>query len=135
MASIANPLNISTMPFLAGGAITINRLVKFDTTAGRVVQGAANTDVICGVAEGVQVSPTSSTAGTDSVAVRFHGVALVEAGAATSLSDPIMSDTSGRAITATSGKPICGIGLAAATGAGSLIPVLLFVNPSGKVVV
>lgn len=60
--------------------------------------------------------------------VQYDGVTKVKAGAAVSVGDDIMSDGSGKAITATTGKVSQGTALEAATAANDLIAVLLKSN-------
>lgn len=59
--------------------------------------------------------------------VAIHGVSMVMAGAALDAGDSVESDSTGRAITATTGN-VNGIALAAATQANELVPVLLQVS-------
>lgn len=68
------------------------------------------------------------------IAVRFLGLSKVEAGAAVSINTPITSDSSGRAVSATAAAVtstyIHGIAMEAASAAGDLITVMLFLNMS-----
>lgn len=61
----------------------------------------------------------------EAVEICHSGISKVVAGAAVTAGDEIMSDASGRAITATSTNQRVGIALQTASGAGILIPVLL----------
>lgn len=102
----------------ASAAITADRLVKL--AAGNLVtQAALNTDRCYGVAM------TQATAAGQDVPVQTLGVAIVEAGAAITEGDDLMSDTSGRAITKTSTNPVFGQALEAASGAGVKIRAFL----------
>ena len=57
--------------------------------------------------------------------VGIDGVSMVEAGGAVSLFANVASDATGRAAAAATGNYSQGMALAAATGAGEIIPVLL----------
>jgi len=105
--------------FLVGGAITANRFVKLSAD-NTVVQSAAATDASLGVA-------FATVASTDpAVEVITHGIAKVEAGAAVSVGDQVISDGSGRAITTAGATDIvCGKALEAAAAGGVMISVLI----------
>ena len=69
-----------------------------------------------------QNKPKANEAAT----VVSSGISIVEAGAAVTVGDDVMTDTSGRCITAaTAGSKIAGIALETASGAGIKIAVLL----------
>lgn len=98
----------------ATAALTANR---FTTFAGAV---PATTTNALGVVR-------QSAAIGDAVTVDFLGSAIVEAGAAITAGATVNSDATGRAITWASGEKL-GLAMQAATGAGSLIEVLLIPN-------
>lgn len=78
--------------------------------------------VIC---DGVIQDDNSTTGLTSEVA--YGGVSKVVSGAAVALGDLVMTDSSGRAVTATSSNHILGRALQGnASTAGLIIPVLLF---------
>jgi hypothetical protein len=88
------------------------------TGAHQVGAVTAGTDAIVGVLQNKpQVEGQAATVG-------IFGVSNVMAGAAVAAGANVQSDTSGRAITLAAGANV-GVALAAATGAGQLIPVLL----------
>jgi hypothetical protein len=69
----------------------------------------------------VQNKPASGRAAT----VVNRGISKVVAGAAVAAGAQVTGDSSGRAVTATTGNKIHGTALQAAGGAGEIIPVLL----------
>ena len=110
----------------AGANLSSNRyrFVKYDATADQVVAMAAVTDQPAGV----QLDKPDAAGKLIDVAAT--GIEMVEAGAAVSYGALVQSDASGRAITAASTGYVAGRALAAASGAGERIPVLLnCVNP------
>lgn len=92
------------------------KFVNVDTT-GKAALGGAGTRSI-GV---LQNKPTLGQIGT----VVVTGVSKVVAGAAVTAGDEIMSDATGRAITAVATNQGLGVALSAAAGAGVIIPVLI----------
>jgi hypothetical protein len=117
---MSNPLLIRN--FTAGGAITAYRLVLFSADE-TVIQSATSGGAVIGACG--EVAPASG----ERVDVVVSGMAYIEAGAAVVRGALVMSDTSGRAITAaaTAGTNvrIAGIALEAAAAAGDQIRVLL----------
>jgi|SRR5690606_29835009 len=96
------------------------RFVKV-TGAHQVGLATAGSDVVVGVMQNKpQVAGQAAT-------VSIHGVSMVMAGAALDAGDSVEADSTGRAITATTGN-VNGIALAAATQANELVPVLLQVS-------
>lgn len=85
-------------PFLAGAAIQPARLVKFDADDRTVIQGAAATDAVFGVSD---ASPISAAATGERVDVVMSGIAPVVYGGTVTRGQLLMSDSTGRAITAT----------------------------------
>lgn len=119
---MANPGLIKSL--VAEAAILPYRVVKFGTADGQVVQSAAAADAHIGIVEGV----AQETAG-ERVDVVMDGTAECTAGAAISRGALLSADSSGRVITAaaSAGANVrtIGIALAAAAGAGEVIPVAL----------
>jgi predicted RecA/RadA family phage recombinase len=94
------------------------RFVKI-TGEHRVGLSAANTDPTVGV---LQNKPQATG---DACTVGILGVSKVEVGAAVAAGAALMSDATGRAVTATGTNPICGYALHSAAAAGQVVPVLL----------
>jgi len=120
MANITNDQGIAPLSFKAGAAVTINALVKLNTTADEVIVTSAITQVVIGVA-------LNAAAAGESVAVQTHGIAKCVAGASISLGAQVMPEASGAGdvVTAAGATAIsCGIALAAADE-GDIFPVLL----------
>lgn len=129
---------------LAKGFKALSTYASSDTNgvqAYRFVKLTANQDEVDRVAAS-NVVPTGVTledsdqvkvaTGKVIVGVQMLGIAKVTAGAAVALNAEVMSDTSGRAITAaTTGNRVCGVALQAAGAAGDIIDVLLV--PAGRV--
>ena len=108
--------------YTAGGTIPAYTIVKL-SAAETVVAAAAASDAVLGVSEDI---PSVSGERVD---VTLTGISFVVAGAAVALGALVMSDASGRAITATAaaGTNVRTIGMAleAASAAGDVIRVLL----------
>lgn len=81
--------------YLAGAAITKNRIVKFDSSDGTVIQGAAATDSSIGVADSL-----GAAAASDPVDVILSGVAAIEYGGNVTRGALLTSDSVGRAVAA-----------------------------------
>lgn len=114
--------------FIAGGAITANRLVKADSTAGQVIVTTAITDRILGVA-------LKTVASGEQVEVMLGSgmTAKVTASDAVSLGAEVMPTASGagKCVTAAGATAVsCGIALSASAADGEVIEVLL--RPSVK---
>lgn len=85
-------------PFLAGAAIQPARLVKHDSDDRTVIQGAAAADAVFGVSDN---TPIGAAAAGDRVDVVMSGIAPVVYGGTVTRGQLLMSDSTGRAITAT----------------------------------
>ncbi|MBF0415602.1 MAG: DUF2190 family protein [Magnetococcales bacterium] len=116
---------ILTVAFTAGATINPNRIVKFDATDSVVIQAAAATDAILGVANYL------GAATGDRVDVCLVGLADVEYGGAITRGALLTSDANGKAVAA---APAAGvnnriIGVAMVSGvSGDIAPVLI--NPN-----
>lgn len=108
--------------FTAGGAITAYRLVLF-SAAETVIQSATSGGAVIGACG--EVAPLSG----ERVDIVMSGIALVEAGAVVARGALVMSDGTGRGITAAAAAGtnvrIAGVALEDAAAAGDLIRVLL----------
>jgi hypothetical protein len=107
--------------WIAGGAITANRLVMSDTTEGQVI---ATTGI---TSQALAVSLHTLASG-DVGDFQTFGVAKLEAAAAISLNDEVMPDSGGGGKIATSSGATArsvGIALQAAGGGGEIIMVKL----------
>lgn len=117
---MSNPMLLKS--FTAGAAITAFRLLKL-SAAETVVPAAAAADASIGVANEV------AAASGERQDVVMAGIAFVEAGAAVALGALVMSDASGRGITATaaagSNVRVIGTAIDAASAAGDVIRVLV----------
>jgi hypothetical protein len=106
----------------AGGAITAYRLVLF-SAAETVIQSATSGGAVIGACG--EVAPASG----ERVDVTVAGIAFVEAGAVVARGALVMSDGSGRAITAAAAAGVnvrtAGVAMEDAAAAGDLIRVLL----------
>tara|TARA_R110000803_G_scaffold23906_5_gene58208 strand:+ start:2562 stop:2963 length:402 start_codon:yes stop_codon:yes gene_type:complete len=108
-------------PVISGGTIRPARIVKLSTAADNtVLEAAAATTLVYGVAqEGTQDAPTDGASvnaaeAGDQVEIHTMGEScLVEAGATFTAGVQLMSDSSGRAITATAGNYVAGVSLKA----------------------
>lgn len=116
---VQNPL--LPKEYKAAGAITKQRIVKFDAADGEVVQAAAATDLLLGVA-------AATAASGDRVRVDHEGIVQVEAGGAITRGDYVTSDANGKAVAAAPGAGVNNsvIGRALVTAANAdIFPVLL----------
>lgn len=86
--AFANDLGVAMAPFIAGGSITADSMVKLDTTEGQVVAATAITDAVIGVC----VDTASSG---DQVRVQLFGVAKVRAGATITAGQELMVKSGG----------------------------------------
>lgn len=102
----------------AGGAISKYRIVKFGADDDTVVQGAAATDSLIGVACDLDV-----TTG-EQVDVVHGGISDVTFGGTVTRGAQVTSDASGQAVTAASTNRVIGIALKSAVS-GDIAPVLL----------
>lgn len=85
--------NVAT--YKAGAAITANRLVKYDTTEGQVIQTTAITDIAIGVS-------LQTVASGEQVSIQTAGVAKLTASAAIALGAQVMPTASGAGKVSTS---------------------------------
>ncbi len=92
-ASATNTEDQGLASYVAGGAIPIGSLCKYDTTEGAVVVCSAITDFVVGVATGTYASG-------DICVLQTRGVAKVIAGASISLGGQVMPKGSATAGTA-----------------------------------
>lgn len=111
-----------TKNFTTGAAVTKRRLVKFGSADFTVVQAAAATDLIIGVA-----SELSADSGAR-VDVHVAGIAEVEAGGTITRGAKVTADSDGKAVAAAPAagvnNQIAGIAMVSAS-AGDIIDVLL----------
>ncbi len=120
----SNQQGVNPISFKAGAAIGINRMVKLDSTAGRVVVCSAITDLAIGVAL------NSAAAAGESVSVQTYGKAKVVASDAISLGAQLMPTASGagKVVTAAGATAkSCGVALQASGADGDTIEALLAV--------
>lgn len=110
--------------YVAEAAVTAYRIVKPGTSDGNVVLAAAAGDAAMGIADNLGQATVGAR-----VDVQQEGIGEVEAGAAITRGALLMSDASGRAITAaaSAGTNVrtVGVALANAGAAGEIIPVAI----------
>lgn len=107
--SIRNPTPGMTKTMLAGAAITKARIVKFGADEDHVIQGAAATDNLIGVADTV-----GALAAEENIDVHLEGIATVEYGGTVAAGAWLTSDATGRAIaTTTAANQVIGRALVA----------------------
>lgn len=104
--------------YLAGATIAANRIVKFDTTDGTVIQAAAAADLAIGVCG--FVAPASG----ERVDIVQQGIAEVEFGGVVARGAMVTADANGKGVAAASTNRTIGIALVT-TAAGDIAPVLL----------
>lgn len=117
----SNFQGVSPISFIAGGTITRNKLVKLDSTEGRVVVTAAITDLAVGVA-------LNDAAAGELVSVQTNGKAKLTVSGVVTLGDQLMPTGSGagKCVTA-AGATAKSVGIALQTSAadGEVIEALL----------
>ncbi len=121
---IAPPVPIT---FEAEDAVVLNRFVKL----GAVGNGVAAVDDVTDVAMGIAVESADPAAGNSAASVwpfNRGGIVSVESAAAISLGDNIAPSANGRGQTAVATQFTRGVALAAAGGAGEIIPMLIQVE-------
>lgn len=107
--------------FLAGAAITKRRIVKLGADDKHVIQGAAATDSLIGVADSL-----GAAAAEDPIDVILQGIADVELGGTVTRGGLLSSDANGKAVAAAPGAGTNNriIGFALASGvSGDIIAV------------
>lgn len=104
--------------YLAGAAIAANRIVKFDTTDGVVIQAAAAADLSIGVCGAV--APASG----ERVDIVQAGIAEVEFAGIVARGALVTADANGKGVAAASTNRTIGMALVT-TAAGDIAPVLL----------
>lgn len=113
-----------TKSFVAEAAINPYRIVKFGTADGQVVQGAAATDSLIGVAASLGQATTVG----DRVDVVLEGIALVEFGGAVTRGAQVTADANGKAVAAApvagSNNRIIGVAMVSAV-AGDIADILI----------
>ena len=107
-----------TKTFIAGGAVTKRRLVKFDGS-GNVVQASAAADLLIGVSD----SAGDVAASGDRIDVLMGSQPEVEAGAAIAAGAPITSNANGKAVTAGVGEIAIGFAVEGADADGDIITI------------
>lgn len=121
-------------PAIAGGNIAPSRFCTPSTAADNTaLQSSVNTQKIMGVSQrGTRNTPYSTLddgfcaiAGESFQLYGEGETCMIEAGAAVTAGDRLMSDGSGKGITATSGKEFGAIATQAATASGKLIEVFI----------
>lgn len=113
--------------FTAESAVVLNRFVKLGTAANGVTAITAATDLAIGVA----VESATPADGVSAVSVWLlneGGIVPIEASAAIALGAKIGPSANGRGVTVGVGGFARGIALAAAGGAGEIIPMLVAVE-------
>lgn len=119
--AVSNNLGVSTLSFLAGATVGINRMVQLSTTADTVIVTSAITDLAIGVA-------LNAASTGELVEVAIFGVQKVVASGAITIFDQVMPTASGAGKVVTAGGATaksCGIALKAAATDGDTIEVLL----------
>lgn len=106
-------------PYVAGGAITPNRLVVFGTADDVVVQSSAATGLHVGVYIGDRLAAVG-----DQVPVAISGIAIAEAGGTVTRGQKLTANASGQVAAAAATNPVIGIALASGV-ATNLIPILI----------
>ena len=119
---MSNPTLIKS--FIAEAAVLPYRVVKFGSAAGQVVQAAAATDALMGVAD--NLGQATAAARVDVVQT---GIAEAEIGAGVTRGALLSVDSAGRVITAAASAGAnartIGIALDSGTNAGEIIPILV----------
>ena len=110
--------NVESITLVATGAIPQRRFVTINTS-GRAARSAAGDDAV-----GIALDSASTNGDVIPVAQLDGSRMEIEAGAAVANGSLIASDATGRAIVATSGNPILGRAVVAASAAGEIIDII-----------
>lgn len=122
---MAGPTGGTTKGFLAGGAIGKFRAVEI--AAGETVtQANAGTDAIIGICQ-EEITAGDATSGRIA-AVQMNGISRCIAGASFAIGATVMTDGTGRVITATATNRQIGIAMQAAAAAGDHVDVQLTIS-------
>ena len=117
------------MGYVANATVNAYRIVKFDGTTGRVIQGAAATDTTIGINQSPQLALVNQE-----VMVQHLGLGKVELGGTVAAGDLLSSDSVGRAVTSLAAPTDRVIGVAlGAGGTGTVISVLIVPSKNGGV--
>jgi hypothetical protein len=131
MAAVGG-VEVIDLGFVANEALLIHRFVKATSTAREVDQCGVAGEAALGVAQhNVEAADAASGAHAN---IRLVGIAVVEAGAAVTLMDIVVTDSVGRGVTGTSTDLQLGLALGAAGAAGDLFAVLL-ASPNAQIAV
>lgn len=118
---MANPSLIKSL--VAEAAVNPYRIVKFGTADGKVLQGAAATDSLVGIADNLGQATVGNR-----VDVILTGVADVEFGGSVTRGGEVTADADGKAVAAApaagANNRIIGIAMVSAS-AGDIAPVLV----------
>lgn len=107
-----------TKAYTAEAAVNAYRIVKFGSTDDLVVQGAAATDAVFGVVEGV------APAIGERCDVVLVGVAEVQLGGTVARGGAVVSNATGQGVASAAGNRAIGYALASGVS-GDVVPVLL----------
>lgn len=111
----------NTLSLISGASLATSAQWRFGkvNSSGKVIvcssTGEQAVGVICG----------NPDAADKAVPVQVGGIAKIEAGAAITAGDKVMTDTAGRAITHTGTNNVLGVAMEAASGAGDRISVVI----------
>lgn len=120
---------IFDMGYVANATVNAYRIVKFDGTTGKVIQGAAATDTTIGINQSPQLALVNQP-----VMVQHLGLGKVELGGTVAAGDLLSSDSVGRAVASLAAPTDRVIGVAlGAGGTGTVIPVLIVPSKNGGV--
>lgn len=121
-------LALSTYNSSAAAGVTWFRFVKAGGSSQVVDLNSSSSGIVLGVVQD-NVDQVKVATGKAPVNVRMAGISKVVAGASLTQYTEIMSDTTGRAITAaTTSNRVQGLALQAASAAGDIIDVFLTIN-------
>jgi len=121
-------LLLSTYNSSAAAGALAWRFVKSGGSQGTVDLNTSSTGIVLGVLQ-ENVDQTKIATAKAVANVRMAGISKVVAGAGVTVYTEVMSDSTGRAITAaTTGNRVQGLALQTASNAGDIIDVLLGVN-------
>jgi hypothetical protein len=114
--SVANPLLVKS--YVAGGAVTPNRCVKF-SASGTVVLSAAAADLTVGITK-----PQITGATGDRMDVVHSGIADAVCGGTVTRGTDVTSDAAGAIVNAVTDNRAVGVALESGV-AGDIVPVLV----------
>lgn len=140
-SNVSAPVFTGNPPVYSSGGLPQYRVVTYDLATGNqsdVILASSTTVMPIGISQsGGPIPGVGVSAAGNSIQVRTQGVSKVEAGAAIAMGALLMTDSTGRVVTATAPAAtnifLIGQAESTATGAGDLVSVRLMIGATQQV--